>query len=521
MLKPLTWTPELVNHFWDSLTETKLLDIGFSKLAGNYLFAAVKWHLTPGARHLDFGAGDGDFVGLLAERGYPAATFENSAKRRQALLDRLGGKPGFLGAVGSETRESFDTVFMIEVIEHILDEQLASSLDLIRRLLAPGGKLVVTTPNSENLDREMCVCPADGTVFHRWQHVRSFSAESLTTLLAEHGFEPLVVHQLELSDRIFAESGADLLHDPFWEHLFETERPISVGTGDKLVWIGGHADDVRRAGRGAAHALAEPVLALDLRLAVETRAPAASVAAANGRECTATIDHVVLPEEIRHVDGHCWCAEIGTVFGVGDWAGGKLRSRLRLREDGVELGPAHSDPALIATEGSGRFAHHGSSLFFAASDNSAPDRNGRRYTLCGPSPFGHAGNPDTPLVECRLDSEAIVAHGGYAWAVKTSDLFAEGDSVALPLSSSLHVFENGVPLGPAHSDHASIRELGGGRFSHWGEWLYFSSSENLPPNRNACAYVLRGPTAPQSGGNLWLALGGAHRLGWVRRIERP
>ncbi len=62
MLKPVRWTPDLVGQFWDALTETKLLDIGFSKLAGRYLFEAVKWHLTPGARHLDFGAGDGDFV---------------------------------------------------------------------------------------------------------------------------------------------------------------------------------------------------------------------------------------------------------------------------------------------------------------------------------------------------------------------------------------------------------------------------------------------------------------------------
>jgi len=72
MLKPVRWTPDLVSHFWDALTETKLLDIGFSKLAGRYLFEAVKWHLTPGARHLDLGAGDGDFVEVLAASGCPA-----------------------------------------------------------------------------------------------------------------------------------------------------------------------------------------------------------------------------------------------------------------------------------------------------------------------------------------------------------------------------------------------------------------------------------------------------------------
>jgi 2-polyprenyl-3-methyl-5-hydroxy-6-metoxy-1,4-benzoquinol methylase len=520
MLKPVRWTPDLVSNFWDALTQTKLLDIGFSKLAGRYLFEAVKWHLTPGARHLDFGAGDGDFVELLATGGYPAAAFESSERRRQALLDRLAGKAGFLGAIGPDARESFDAVFMIEVIEHILDEQVGSTLELIRRFLNPSGRLVVTTPNSENLDHAMCVCPTDGSVFHRWQHVKSFSAESLTALLNEHGFEPVVIHRLELSDRIFGEGGADLLRDPFWAHLFETERPLSVGTGENLVWIGGHTANVRRAGRGAASALSEPVLALDARIALEPRSPWLPRPALDEKNGAAEVEYVVAPNEMRHVDGHCWSAQIGTIFGMGDWAGEKLRSKLKLREEGSELGPNHSDLTAIAKEGHGRFAHHGANLFFAASDNTPPDRNGRRYVVSGPSPVGSVATSAAPLLECRIDPTVIIEQGGFGWAIKTSDLFAEGDTVDLPLRSSLQIFENGVPLGPPHSDHASIRELGGGRFSHWGEWLYFSSSENLPPNRNACSYMLRGPAAPQSGGNLWLAIGGPHRLGWVRRLDQ-
>ncbi len=208
------------------------------------------------------------------------------------------------------------------------------------------------------------------------------------------------------------------------------------------------------------------------------------------------------------------------MFGMGDWAGEKLRSRLKLREEGLEIGPSHSDLAAIAKGGRGRFAHHGPNFFFASSDNTPPDRNGRRYVISGPSPVSSVPSSDAPLIECRINSETIVEHGGYSWAVKTADLFEEGDTAEHPHRSHLLLFENGVPLGPAHSDHVSIRELGGGRFSHWGEWLYFSSSENLPPNRNARSYMLRGPAAPQSGGNLWLAIGGPHRLGWVRRLDQ-
>jgi SAM-dependent methyltransferase len=523
MVEPVVWTPDLVDRFWDSLTETKLLDIGFSRLSGRYLLHAIKWHLTPGSRHLDFGAGDGDFVRLLAENGYPAAALEKSVKRRQAIVDSLSASSSFLGALGPESQDTFDAVFMIEVIEHVLDEEMAATLELVRRLLAPSGKLIITTPNSENLDHAMCVCPADGTVFHRWQHVRSFSAESLTRLLSAHGFEPLVIHHLELSDRIFGEHGANLLRNPFWANLFETERPLSIGTGENLIWIGGHSDCMRRAGRGDLVALSEPVLALDVRIALEPRLSSISQVS---HQCTTepgAFEHVLAPREMAHVAGHCWSVPVGSLFGMGDWDAEQFRSRLRLREDGLELGPAHSSVSAIKREGSGRFSHRGPDLFFSASDNTPPDRNGRRYAVSGPPAIGAdlAGQPAAPIIECRLDPQTIVAVGGYCWGVNCAELFEPGDTVAHPRRSCLEVYESGVPLGPSHSDHVVIREVGGGCFSHWGEWVYFSSSENLPPGRNRRSYMLRGPAAPQSSGKLWLAIGGPHRLGWVRRLDQP
>jgi hypothetical protein len=59
-------------------------------------------------------------------------------------------------------------------------------------------------------------------------------------------------------------------------------------------------------------------------------------------------------------------------------------------------------------------------------------------------------------------------------------------------SSSLVVlFENGQPLGPAHVSHAEIRARGGGRYSHWGADLYFSTSDNSDPRSNGRRYSLR------------------------------
>jgi hypothetical protein len=56
-------------------------------------------------------------------------------------------------------------------------------------------------------------------------------------------------------------------------------------------------------------------------------------------------------------------------------------------------------------------------------------------------------------------------------------------------SSSLRVFEDGTALGPAHSLHDEIRSAGAGRYSHWNNDLFFSSSDGSDPRANGRRYV--------------------------------
>ncbi|MGY8635717.1 glycosyltransferase, partial [Bradyrhizobium sp. 14AA] len=56
--------------------------------------------------------------------------------------------------------------------------------------------------------------------------------------------------------------------------------------------------------------------------------------------------------------------------------------------------------------------------------------------------------------------------------------------------SALELFEDGVPLGPAHALHDEIATLGEGRFSHWARDLLFSSSDGQDPRHNGRRYVV-------------------------------
>jgi hypothetical protein len=94
-----------------------------------------------------------------------------------------------------------------------------------------------------------------------------------------------------------------------------------------------------------------------------------------------------------------------------------------------------------------------------------------------------------PRAEVVLSPRWLSAESGHAWTVSIIDLAALADTVERPARSPLILLEDGVPLGPAHAAHTQIRARGCGRYSHWGEYLYFASSDNSPPGANGRRYT--------------------------------
>ncbi len=94
--------------------------------------------------------------------------------------------------------------------------------------------------------------------------------------------------------------------------------------------------------------------------------------------------------------------------------------------------------------------------------------------------------------------------------------FGPSDDADAPARSRLILSEDGSPLSP-HAIHSEIVALGQGRFSHWGGWLRFSSSDGSDPNINGRVYsVDRSDAARPS----LLALGSCHMHAAVRALAR-
>ena len=96
---------------------------------------------------------------------------------------------------------------------------------------------------------------------------------------------------------------------------------------------------------------------------------------------------------------------------------------------------------------------------------------------------------DPETLSTRLDAGRLGQEQGHAWKWKGVEL-PKGDSSEMPTNSNLRLFEDNVELGPAHCLHSDIRESGAGRFSHWGDYLIFSTSDNSDPRSNGRAYKI-------------------------------
>jgi len=148
-------------------------------------------HVRPGMRALDLGCGAGDLTAALAAAGARAVGVEiaqaavDRARARHPGLDvRLAPLDGPLPLADA----SVELVWASEVIEHVADT--AHWLSEVRRVLVPGGTLLLTTPDHGRLRRlRLALWGFERHFDPRGDHLRFFTRASLRELLEDLGFD--------------------------------------------------------------------------------------------------------------------------------------------------------------------------------------------------------------------------------------------------------------------------------------------------------------------------------------------
>jgi ubiquinone/menaquinone biosynthesis C-methylase UbiE len=141
------------------------------------------------AKILDVGCGDGFHLNLLQKYGQKSWTLEGvDIDRRAAERAEKSGLKVYAGSVEKLAlpENNYDLAFMIQTVEHV--EKPDEVLSAVRRILKPGGRLVVVTDNTDSIDFKLFKNSYWGG-YHFPRHWNLFNRKSLAKLAEKCGFE--------------------------------------------------------------------------------------------------------------------------------------------------------------------------------------------------------------------------------------------------------------------------------------------------------------------------------------------
>jgi 2-polyprenyl-3-methyl-5-hydroxy-6-metoxy-1,4-benzoquinol methylase len=197
----LEWTEENVARLWDYYSKNLKSREYFSCHSGKYILNFVKRFIKFKDKEiLDFGCGPGYLIEQLLKLNCKKVFgLDFSDESIESVNSKFSNSNRFAKAVGVKVlpselaADSIDLVMGVEVFEHLNDEQLASTIKEIYRVMRQGAHVVITTPNEENLEADKVFCPECACVFHRWQHIRKWDKASLEHKMREFGFKTVKV----------------------------------------------------------------------------------------------------------------------------------------------------------------------------------------------------------------------------------------------------------------------------------------------------------------------------------------
>lgn len=146
-----------------------------------------------GARVLEIGCGMGELLSALADIGYDCTGLDVSRTRIESLRSLGTPRLRFQRAEGSRLPfedNSFDAVISIQLFEHLHPEDAAMHLRETHRVLKPGGRYLLETPNR-------WVGPGDVSRFFATRplgfHLREYSISELCSLMTASGYSRVSV----------------------------------------------------------------------------------------------------------------------------------------------------------------------------------------------------------------------------------------------------------------------------------------------------------------------------------------
>lgn len=192
----------------------------------------------PQGKLLDIGCGVGDFLVHVKQKQWDVVGVEPSEQARSIAEQRLQSKLLLPNELHQLPDASFDVITMWHVLEHV--DNLPDQVSELRRLLKPGGRLLIALPNYRSFD---CIYYKDK--WAAWdvpRHLNHFSRSSIQNLFPSESFKQIETQKLKwdsyyisfLSERYLGHSLP--LVRGFWTGLRSNLKAHASGEYSSLVY---------------------------------------------------------------------------------------------------------------------------------------------------------------------------------------------------------------------------------------------------------------------------------------------
>lgn len=189
-------------------------------------------------RLLDIGCGVGDFLLYVKNAGWEITGIEPSNDAKKIAQERLGITLFDPSDSHSLPDHSFDVITMWHVLEHVDD--LKSQTSELKRLLKPGGRLIIALPNFQSFDSQYY-----NIYWAAWdvpRHLNHFSSDVIRSIFTSLGMIFVDIQMLKwdayyisyLSERYLGHS-LPLLRG-FWIGLKSNIKAQHSGMYSSLVY---------------------------------------------------------------------------------------------------------------------------------------------------------------------------------------------------------------------------------------------------------------------------------------------
>ncbi|WP_158588901.1 class I SAM-dependent methyltransferase [Butyrivibrio sp. XB500-5] len=197
----IVWNSENVNRLWDYTASCNVKeDSYFGYQVGEAIVHFCTFFVEDinKCNVLDYGSGMGHIIGKFLDKKVHVTGVDMSGEEVDRVNKKYADNKFFHGVKLFDggrlpfNDNEFDLITCTEVIEHVLDEHIDNLLNELYRVMKPGGIVLFTTPNNENIEESERCCPECNTIFHVHGHVRSFSKETIEKMLEEHNYATIL-----------------------------------------------------------------------------------------------------------------------------------------------------------------------------------------------------------------------------------------------------------------------------------------------------------------------------------------